>query len=666
MDLYKPRGIITARAGANTLAARRPAFSYPVEKAGGHQLPQMPATLDFLAAYGVDPRLLYAAAEEARRQSVSPEAALLANGAVGERFFYRSLADHLGAAFIDREAKFGPGVRYPYSIHSGLAPLDMDGGCRWLAAPRGPLLMELLARARRGESFRELAITTPSHLSRLLRTGAQSTILWEASLGLADLDPSLSAKAGVSHRQCIFAMAAISAASFTFSITPLAALTFFSLTMTCFFLVSIWLRLFAGAASTAPRQEPYRPRIEDRQLPVYSIVVALHREARVVRQLIAALSAIDYPRCKLDIKLVIEHDDHATRRAIEALRLPPIYEIIVAPAGWPRTKPRALNIALPLARGDFLVVFDAEDAPAPGQLREAAERFLRAPREFACFQARLAIDNVEDSWLTRLFAIEYAVLFDVVNPGLSELGLPLPLGGSSNHFRTSVLREVCGWDAWNVTEDADLGLRLARLGFRVGMLPSSTEEEAPARLDAWLTQRRRWSKGWMQTFITLTRDPARLISELGAAKSLAIASMMMGLVIAPPLWPFFAGLAFHDLRTGMPSPNSALSLIETVLWMSAALFGAGSILWLSLLGMKRRKLAGLWPFLPLLLPYYLLTSVAAWLALYDLILRPYHWHKTEHGLAKTSRQAMLALAARAAAAKASPAKARRGQQARGH
>ena len=136
--------------------------------------------------------------------------------------------------------------------------------------------------------------------------------------------------------------------------------------------------------------------------------------------------------------------------------------------------------------------------PLPGQLREAAERFLRAPRELACLQARLAIDNIEDSWLTRLFAIEYAVLFDVLNPGLAGLGLPLPLGGSSNHFRTEVLREVCGWDAWNVTEDADLGLRLARFGYGVGILPSSTQEEAPALIDAWLTQRRRWSKGWMR------------------------------------------------------------------------------------------------------------------------------------------------------------------------
>ncbi len=159
-------------------------------------------------------------------------------------------------------------------------------------------------------------------------------------------------------------------------------------------------------------------------------------------------------------------------------------------------------------------------------------------------------------------------------------------------------------------------------------------------------------KGWMQTFITLTRDPRRLVAELGAANSLALALTMTTLVIAPPLWPFFTALMVYDLRGGLPSPASALDLIEVVLWMSAVLFGTASILWLALLGMKRRKLLGLWPLLPLLPLYYLLTSAAAWLALYDLILRPYHWHKIEHGLAKTSRQSMLTLAARATAVRA--------------
>jgi glycosyltransferase XagB len=615
----------------------------------------LPAGLAFLTAYGVNPALLFDAAAEARRQAIAPEAALLASGSIGDSFYYRCLAHRLGAAFIDGEITLGNGARYPHVIHAGLAPLDGNAGPKWLAAPRGQMLDHLLARVRGGECLgARLAIATPSHLSCLARAAAAASILRDASLGLANLDPSLSAKTGPSQAQCAFIMAAIAASTFAFGLAPAFTLTVVSLSVTCFFLASIWLRLFAGAASTVCGQEPIQARVEDRLLPVYSVVAALHREARVAQQLAAALAAIDYPRGKLDIKLVIEHDDRATRRAIEALNLPPNYEIVVAPAGWPRTKPRALNIALPLVRGELLVVFDAEDAPAPGQLREAAERFLRAPRKLACLQARLAIDNIQDSWLTRLFAIEYAVLFDVLNPGLAGLGLPLPLGGSSNHFRTEVLREVCGWDAWNVTEDADLGLRLARFGYEVGVLPSSTQEEAPALINAWLKQRRRWSKGWMQTFVTLARNPRRLVGELGAVNSMALALMMAGLVIAPPLWPFFTALMVHDLSSGLPSPASALDLFEAMLWMSAVFFGAASILWLAILGMSRRKLLGLWPFLPLLPLYYLLTSAAAWMALYDLLLRPYHWHKTEHGLAKTSRQGALTRATRAAAVKTAP------------
>ncbi|MCL2452988.1 MAG: glycosyltransferase, partial [Alphaproteobacteria bacterium] len=370
------------------------------------QIDSLPASLAFLLGYGVDQFVLAAAAEEADQYAVPPEIALLSSGSIPEVFFYRSLADFLGLDFIRKGIRLAPGLRYPSSIHLGFVALAEDDGKCWLLAPRGALLAELMARADRGECFSpQFVITTPTHLSRLLRAAAAAPILREASLGLA---PSLSAKAGLSAGQIGFAVVTIASTTFTFGLAPLLVYISLSLTMTGLFLASIWLRLFAGAAASALRiDEPDRQSVEGRWLPVYSIVVALHREARVVPQLAQALSSIDYPRSKLDIKFVIEHDDAETRLAIEALDLPAHYETIVAPKGWPRTKPRALNIALPLARGELLVIFDAEDIPSQGQLREAAERFLRAPQKLACLQARLAIDNIEDSWLTRLFAIEY-------------------------------------------------------------------------------------------------------------------------------------------------------------------------------------------------------------------------------------------------------------------
>lgn len=634
---FSPMNLPIFRGISGALGSGRPCAN-SLEKSMQARPAGLPAALAFLTDYGVSADDLVPAALQARRQGVPPEAALLASGALREEFYYRCLADRLGVQFTCGQARLSDAARYPYAIHAGLLPLAGGNGPHWLAAPRGRLLNELLARSGSQELRGFLAITTPSYLSRRARSAAAMSILRDASLGLACLDPDLSAKTPLNTIQRGCAIAGFSGTAFAIGVAPGPALVMVSLSMTCLFLASIWLRLFAGAASSACCTGPFQARIEDRWLPYYSIVVALHREARVVRQLIGALNALDYPRAKLDIKLVIEHDDRATYGAIEAMQLPANYETVVAPKGWPRTKPRALNIALPQLRGELAVVYDAEDIPAPSQLREAAERFSRAPRKLACLQARLAIDNSEDSWLTRLFAIEYATLFDVLNPGYAGLELPVPLGGSSNHFRTEVLRDVCGWDAWNVTEDADLGLRLARFGYGVGILSSTTEEEAPAKLGAWLKQRRRWSKGWMQTFITLTRDPRRLVAELGIRNSLAISLLMTNLVIAPPLWPFFTAVVLHHLSTSALAPASPLELAMAVLWISAVVFGAGSILWLALTGMSRRRLLKLWPSLPLVPLYYLLASVAAWMALYDLLSRPYHWHKTEHGLAKTTRQ----------------------------
>jgi cellulose synthase/poly-beta-1,6-N-acetylglucosamine synthase-like glycosyltransferase len=237
--------------------------------------------------------------------------------------------------------------------------------------------------------------------------------------------------------------------------------------------------------------------IPDHKLPFYIIIAPLHREATLVAKLAVALARIDYPPEKLDIKLVLEEDDHETRAAAERLKLMAPFETIVVPPAHPRTKPKALASALPFARGSFGVVYDAEDEPEPDQLRKALAAFSSDPSRLACVQARLAIDNANDGWLCRHFAAEYAGQFDLFLPALARLRLPLPLGGTSNHFRMDALREVGGWDPFNVTEDADLGIRLARFGFRSGVIESATWEEAPVTLRQWLPQRTRWFKGWM-------------------------------------------------------------------------------------------------------------------------------------------------------------------------
>ncbi len=280
------------------------------------------------------------------------------------------------------------------------------------------------------------------------------------------------------------------------------------------------------------------------------------------------------------------------------------------------------------ARGDLLVVYDAEDIPAPGQLRLAASRFAAEP-DFDCLQARLTVRNTEDSWLSRLFSLEYAVLFDLINPGLCALGLPIALGGTSNHFRVSALVDVGGWDEWNVTEDADLGVRLARYGYKVGALDSDTTEEAPNELKNWFRQRVRWQKGWMQTCIVHSRNPIQFVRDLGAVRAYVATVLIFGTAVSALLWPAFAAntlwRAFGpvELSRGREASDVFVYLLSVA--------GIWSILIPMIVAARQRRLrlaAGAVALLPL---YYGLVTLAAWTAIMDLIVRPHFWAKTEHG-----------------------------------
>ena len=294
--------------------------------------------------------------------------------------------------------------------------------------------------------------------------------------------PALSSGARHASSRLVYAfLAALIAAALLVFHGPTIAVI--ATVLTVFFLTWLGLRLLGCFLPPVPIE---RSPPADRDLPVYTIIVALYREANAVQTLIASLRAIAYPPEKLDIKLVLEADDHETWEVLRWLNLVAPFEIIVAPGAGPQTKPKALNIALPFAKGTFTVVYDAEDRPEPDQLRRAVEMFVASEKDVACVQARLTIDNTDDGWLARMFTAEYAAQFDLFLPGLARMGLPLPLGGSSNHFRTDVLRGVGAWDAYNVTEDADLGMRLARFGYRSVMLDSSTYEEAPAKFVPWI------------------------------------------------------------------------------------------------------------------------------------------------------------------------------------
>ncbi len=226
----------------------------------------------------------------------------------------------------------------------------------------------------------------------------------------------------------------------------------------------------------------------------------------------------------------------------------------------------------------------------------------------------------------------------MINPGLARLGLPIALGGTSNHFRVETLRRLNGWDAWNVTEDIDLGIRLARFGYRVGMLASSTQEEAPHTLGAWLRQRRRWQKGWMITLQTHSRDPDRLFGDLGATGSLVVFAILCGTIASSLFGPFFVVGLFCDAAMGdLLTPKSPWATAGSAFAELLVMAGLAGLFWPLALGMRRRDLGEFAVSLALMPAYLLLVGVATWQALFEMFWNPYAWAKTEHGTAKRRR-----------------------------
>jgi len=329
--------------------------------------------------------------------------------------------------------------------------------------------------------------------------------------------------------------------------------------------------------------------------------------------------------------------DKETVAAARALALPGNVEIVVVPELAPRTKPKALNYALPLARGDYLVIYDAEDRPERDQLRRAFHAFHIGPPHLATVQARLNIYNPGDSWLTRQFTLEYSALFDGLLPVLDRLELPIPLGGTSNHFRVSALKWLMAWDPFNVTEDADLGTRLARGGYRCRVVASTTYEEAPRSFGNWIRQRTRWLKGFVQTWLVHMRKPGALWRELGPRGFLAFQVMVGGTVLSALVHPWFYALVGYELFGGggfLARPASLFGLpFWTIAWFDLVT-GYLAAMALGFLAVRRRGLATLsWQIL-LMPAYWLLISVAAYRAVWQFATAPFKWEKTEHGDAR--------------------------------
>ena len=576
----------------------------------------------------------------AQAHGTTVEEELLASGEIEESLYFEALAQELGLDFMP--------VIDTHRVQ------DIDGLDTQIVRPevlrvhhasRPPVtvivpsigrfseLTDLLQRRPLLRQF--LAVSTPSAVRDVAWRAGSERRVSAVTRALFETAPLHSARITFWGKQGFYAGIVLCAIIALFVALPLVSILTLHIVLTLFFLANFLVRLCALAAAGRQARLQTRPKVPDagEPVPVYSVLVALYKEEAVAAQLVHALNQLDWPRSRLDIKLICEADDAATIAALKALRLAREYEIVLVPAHLPRTKPKALAYALPGVRGAYVTVYDAEDRPHPGQLREAHETFLAAPDHVICLQAPLIITNARQSRWSALFALEYAGLFRGLLPMLSLIGLPLPLGGTSNHFRTTELKAIGGWDPYNTTEDADLGMRLHRLGYRSRVISKPTLEEAPVRRSVWLGQRTRWFKGWLQTWLVLMRKPRKLAGEMGWPAFIVFQLLIGGLLLSALSHPIVIGFIVYLTWLMLQNGTATKGWLHFWLFNLDIINVFGSYAVFISLGRNRmterekRAVGWRWVFVPI---YWLVMSFAAWKAILELHRNPFSWSKTPH------------------------------------
>jgi len=464
-------------------------------------------------------------------------------------------------------------------------------------------------------------------------------VLAESTTGLARKTPLLSASHTFSRRQVVViggVVVGIVALAVAWPI-PMAvtAVTVAIILYLANLADRLWLFSNGLSGSTAIRISPEEARaIPDEELPVYTVLVPAFNEPNVVAQLLAGLGQIEYPMDKLDVKLLLEADDVETVSAVDGsiddIDLP--VEVLAVPPSEPRTKPKACNFGLHFAKGELVTIYDAEDVPDPLQLRRAVAAFRRLPSDVACVQARLSYHNLRQNLLTGWFASEYDQWFGFTLPGLMKTNSPIPLGGTSNHLYTHLLKQLGGWDPFNVTEDADLGIRLARAGYRTAVLDSVTLEEANSDPINWLRQRSRWYKGYLQTFLVHTRELRKLRGELGWQGLIRFCSVTAGTPVVAVINVIFWALA---IAWELGEPTLIREIFPAFVFypaMISLVFGNASMMYCGLVAARvDGKTRLIVPCLTVPI-YWVLMSAAAVKAVVQLIFQPSYWEKTVHGL----------------------------------
>jgi len=570
---------------------------------------------------------------------------LLSRGLVRRYHLYCILAELWGIPFVDllREP---PDVnllrQFPpeQMLARKLIPLrKLEKGLEIATARRpDPDVLEE-ARHLFGQSVAQIWATTEWDIQQILLRAFRREILTTATYSLYYRRPEESAHTVFTPGQFLVMATLLLGTLLALYTMPQATLIAINAAVNFFFLVGIAFKFAVSMVGARYEreltvEEKEVRSLKDEELPRYTILVPVYREAEVIQTLLSNLSRLDYPKEKLEILLLLEEDDPATLEAAKAAHPPGNIYFIRIPNGIPKTKPKACNVGLFFASGDYVVIYDAEDQPEPDQLKKAVLAFRKGGEQLACVQAALNYFNARENFLTRMFTLEYSYWFDYMLPGLHRLGLPIPLGGTSNHFPTERLRMLGSWDPFNVTEDADLGIRAAVEGWEVRVIPSTTYEEANTQLWNWIRQRSRWIKGYMQTTLVHTRNPWRLVRRVGLWKATGFLLLVGGTPLtalsAPWMWTMFVWWVITQTRAldpFFPPPVLYISLFNL-------LFGNATAIYLNMLAGFKRGYYDLIPWALLTPVYWVLQSIAAYKALWQLFTRPFYWEKTRHGISQ--------------------------------
>lgn len=474
-----------------------------------------------------------------------------------------------------------------------------------------------------------MALTTPNQITAATRTLQDPLMIHSAEHQLPAADSSRGWNSRAARNVAIGLL--IGAVSLM-AMAPMITLGVVCLAIGILVIITTALKLAATCtgwrdATAAVSENAVLPA----RLPTITILVPLYKERDITAHLLTRLAALDYPHALLDVCLVLEASDSITRDTLHTSAFPSYIRPIIVPDGTLKTKPRALNYAMSFAQGSIIGVYDAEDAPAPDQLRIVAAHFANCRRDVACLQGTLDYYNPRANWLTRCFTLEYASWFRVILPGFARLGLVVPLGGTTLFFKREILAKLGGWDAHNVTEDADLGVRLARRGYRTEFIRSVTEEEANGHMWPWIKQRSRWLKGYAITYAVHMRDPVKLWRDLGAWRFFGVQILFGGTLaqfaFAPVVWSFWImpfGVT-HPIQTVAPSWLAWGFAFAFLLTGTINLFVNG-------LGAVRAGKRSLVPWALTLQFYFPLGMIAVYKGLIELTWKPFFWDKTTHGV----------------------------------